>query len=482
MKVNYPETIIEKSTGLNESEEYLNKLCTKTFLSLWSYANLFRDKHKRDTGDGKELCDLLVVFGNHILIFSLKLCEFNQTKDVSTSWIRWYKGAVKESTRQIFGAERWIKNHSDRIFLDKQCTKRFPLNLPNSEDVIIHRIAVAFGATEACKNYFNDRSLGSLKIDTTIRGDMHFTTKNVSPFNVGHVEPDCGYVHVLDDKTLDILMDTLDTAPDFIDYLSKKEALFLQNEIKAMGEEDVLATFLTHINSSNERYFPLDENASNNIVEFRKGNWNDFNNSPERMRQIEANKISYYWDGLIETHNRYFTTGTLGYMSSSDVNETEQSIRIMASENRTIRRLFSESIIELKNKVKNKTNDYKPEYRFSYNPQCKTGYVFMVLEYNEECFESYEFYREYKKNLLNIYLHSMKLRYPDSKWLFGIGIETNIVRGGTSEDFAYLDGSTWTKENESVAIEYERSLIKNGFIRKRTERIVGVDEYPIKSP
>jgi len=61
---------INKSPGLTETERYLAKVCERTFLSLWSYPNLYREA-------GKELCDLLVVFDRHILIFSDKDICFN---------------------------------------------------------------------------------------------------------------------------------------------------------------------------------------------------------------------------------------------------------------------------------------------------------------------------------------------------------------------------------------------------------------------
>lgn len=45
--VNYPETIIEKSDGITDAEKYLNELSEKTFLSLWSYPNLYTDQNKK---------------------------------------------------------------------------------------------------------------------------------------------------------------------------------------------------------------------------------------------------------------------------------------------------------------------------------------------------------------------------------------------------------------------------------------------------
>lgn len=60
-----------ESAGVTASERYLNELCKRSFLSLWSYPNLFRDQGRRyGKGDGKELCDHLIIFNEHVIIFS----------------------------------------------------------------------------------------------------------------------------------------------------------------------------------------------------------------------------------------------------------------------------------------------------------------------------------------------------------------------------------------------------------------------------
>jgi hypothetical protein len=64
---------IVRSEGLTTSERYLARLGEKSFLNLWSYPNTFRDqKDNPGASQGKELCDLLVVCGPHIVIFSEK--------------------------------------------------------------------------------------------------------------------------------------------------------------------------------------------------------------------------------------------------------------------------------------------------------------------------------------------------------------------------------------------------------------------------
>src|SRR5688572_4608956 len=85
---------VHKAQGVTPSERYLNSLCEKTFLSMWSYPGVFRDQKEKGRGDGKELCDMLVVFDEHVLIFSDKHCAFPTSGDLTIDWQRWYKKAI----------------------------------------------------------------------------------------------------------------------------------------------------------------------------------------------------------------------------------------------------------------------------------------------------------------------------------------------------------------------------------------------------
>jgi len=55
---------IKRGAGITPSEQYLVGLANRTFLNLWSYPNLYVDRKTGGKGDGKELCDLLVVCGD----------------------------------------------------------------------------------------------------------------------------------------------------------------------------------------------------------------------------------------------------------------------------------------------------------------------------------------------------------------------------------------------------------------------------------
>jgi hypothetical protein len=73
-------------------------LCEQSFLSLWSYPNLYRKA-------GKELTDLLVVFGDDVILFSGKSCAFPNTGGVDLDWRRWFRRSITKSAEQITQAE-----------------------------------------------------------------------------------------------------------------------------------------------------------------------------------------------------------------------------------------------------------------------------------------------------------------------------------------------------------------------------------------
>jgi hypothetical protein len=204
-----------RQLGTTSSERLTAALCEKSFLQLWSYANVYRDQGKCGTGDGKELCDVLAVFGDDVLIFSDKSCQFPDTP-METAWPRWYRRAIQKSAHQLLGAERWLRTHPQRVFLDRACLQPFPIDLPPPERVRIHRILVTTGASEACRKFYGGGS-GSLMLSPAAPSPLSAITDHpepLQPFVVG-----CGrkeFFHILDDVALLIVLRELDTMPDLV--------------------------------------------------------------------------------------------------------------------------------------------------------------------------------------------------------------------------------------------------------------------------
>jgi hypothetical protein len=269
--------VIEKAEGVNESERYLQKLCDKTFLSLWSYPAVHKEK-------GKECCDLLVIFENHVIIFSDKDCQFPDSGQIKNDWNRWFKKAIKKSAEQAWGAERWIKKYPNQLFLDSLCEKPFPLEIPNLSTAKFHLVVVAHGSSTRCQQEHGGS--GSLMINSSMKGfSAHDAIKNGGiPFMVGDIDPSRTFVHILDDTSLEIVVDTLDTIADFVSYLTDKEKFFRSGKaVIASGEEDLLAYYLTHANDKNQSDFIIASQVDNRtLLIFEEGFWEQFVQSPER--------------------------------------------------------------------------------------------------------------------------------------------------------------------------------------------------------
>lgn len=187
----------KRSSGISPSEKILADLCDRSFLSLWSYPNLYRRP-------GKELCDLMVVFGNDIVIFSDKSCAYPNSGDVALDWERWFRRSISKSADQIRRAEDWILKNPTRVFLDPQCTTPLPLALPTRDRIRIHRVCIALGASERNKI---ETGKTSLTVSALPQKDA---------FTVGPVERARGWVHVFDKETTRILLSELSTTADFL--------------------------------------------------------------------------------------------------------------------------------------------------------------------------------------------------------------------------------------------------------------------------
>jgi hypothetical protein len=319
-------------------------LCRRSFLNLWSWPNVYRNKTWGAGEEGKELCDLLFVFGDHVVIFSVKECAFPNSGDPDLDWSRWFRKTIWKSANQIWGAERWLRENPGRVFRDSSCKVPLPFRLPDSDDAKFVRVVVAHGSGIRARKRLGGS--GSLIMMPDIIGKQHFKKDcgPVRPFAIGQLDVNRGYVHVLDDTSFEILLQTLDTAPDFIQYLDRKERLIESGRLGiAAGEEDLLAFYLQHVDDSEHHEFVFPKRADRIIID--EGFWTTFQSHPDRLAQIQANRDSYVWDRLIETFSSSLLENRTDYRSHADIRDLETALRILARENRTVRRMLSKAFI-----------------------------------------------------------------------------------------------------------------------------------------
>lgn len=430
----YPvNTEYERSTTpVTPSEGYLRSVCDRTFLSLWSYPNPFGEP-------GKELCDLLVVFDNDIIIFSDKHCDFPESTNLDLDWSRWYRRAIEKAAHQSWGAERWIRRHPDKVFLDAQCKKPFPLRLAITERTRFHRVVIAHGAASRCLRELGGS--GSLMLSSALVGSHHTLPQSDGglPFMVGQVDSTKGFVHILDDTTFGILLNTLDTVADLVGYLAKKERFFKSGGfLAAAGEEELLAYYLTHLNTDDEYDFVFDKDV--NAITLDEGFWRDFVKSPQRKSQLEANKVSYLWDDLIERFTRHFLQGTSHHLSGTTLSSQETLLRFFAREPRVRRRMLASAVVDI---VRTTPPGMR---RLRVVKPSRTGdpyFVLLALPRTAE--RPHDEYRLVRQNFLEASCQVVKLDFPDAMDIVGFATEAG-ESDGRSEDALYFDARHWSEE------------------------------------
>ncbi len=462
---------IERHDGVTPAERYLKRLAERSFLSLWSYAGVFRDQGRRaGSGDGKEVADLLVVFDPHIIIFSDKHCKFPDSGNLELDWRRWFSRGVEQSGKQVWGAERWIKTFPDRLYIDRECAQRFPMPLPDPSAAQFHRIVVAHDVSARCRKELG--GTGSLMIIPRVIGPMR--TANWADggraFTIGQLDPARGFVHVLDDTSLEVLMSTLDTVTDFVNYLSKKERFIESGKLAcAAGEDELLAWYLTNINAEGEHDFIVKSGVDD--VAIGEGFWADFVSSPERQAQIEANRISYAWDLLIERFAGHILAGTQYYTTKPGVEHGERIMRFLAREPRTRRRMLAKHLSEM---IETTPDTWKRTRVVGPSHPGDPYYVFLLLPRGRATEAEY---RELRYKLLEACCMVTKLEYPDALDIVGIATETgNSPKMSRSEDALYFDATIWTPEDEAEA----RSLQEDLGLLTNVTKLAGVErDYPV---
>ncbi|MDD5303845.1 MAG: hypothetical protein PHS14_12155 [Elusimicrobia bacterium] len=480
---------ITRGRGITPSERYLATLADKTFLKLWSYANLFYDKRTAVGGSGKEFCDLLAVCGDDIFIFSDKNISW-PGKAPELSWRRWYRRAIENSVAQIRGADRWLRDFPERIFIDPDCTRGIPIELPPKDKRRVHGIAVAIGSSKACAEHFGGRS-GTFPVVPHLKGSQHYLLEGdgASPFGIGDVNPGGPFIHVFDDYALNLVMRELDTVSDFAQYLIRRERLIRSERLLAApGEEELLGYYMQHLDSNQEHDFVKPDGtqwAAGEFFTISDGMHERLLSRPEYVGKKSADRISYVWDQLIDEFSRNLLAGTSVplFGEAVDIKDAEQGLRSMARENRTYRRLLGEALMgSMAGREQTQQDRFcrviMPGYE---SPNREFAYVFLVMPYpaHLELKGGYDQYRKVRANMLHAYCLNVLCDNRKLKRIIGIALDgpSKETAAGTSEDMLTMEAPEWTPaaEKEAHVLRQKFDILKSGRLKFSH---VSASEYP----
>lgn len=426
---------IVKSEGVTETERLLAEFCERTFLKLWAYANPYKD-------DGDELCDLLAVFGDQVFVFFDRENALPETsdKDPLVLWNRWKRNVIDRQVKTAHGAERYLRS-GRAIYLDSKKATPFPLAI-DPANAVIHKIIVAHGAKDACKNASEQNIYGSLAITY---GEVGSRPEPEQPF---HIRIDKNNpVHVFDSHNLSIVLSELDTVVDFSSYLDeKRRAITRFDYLSYCGEEDLLGHYLLNYDKKEKRHVigPKKGDGDFNGVMIGEGEWRDFIKTDLYKNTKNEDRISYFWDGLIQRTCQNALDGTVG--GNADLLRGKSAIYEMVKEPRFVRRGLSERMLTAVERFPDDPNQFARQVTYVPSSQPNVGYVLLQLHAPAE-FKSQTDYRDKRRGLLEIACGAAKNRFQGLVKVVGIAIDAPKHSDGTDgEDFILMECNVWTEQ------------------------------------
>ena len=463
--------VIKKSIGVTESEHRLVKLGEKVFMGLWSYPN-----PQIETSPGfKELCDLLVVCGDTVLVFSDKNIKYNENKPPLVAWQRWEREAVIKSIKQLHHAENIIRDHPEKIWLNKN--QRLPVSIPSKNTLKIHLICVANGATEACRKFFGSGCSGSLRFSSfmdVMPGVAEFSAMSKEKqdeylldhlFTVHDYYPTKTFVHILDDYAFPFILNELDTLTDFVTYLTKKEAFVRETPVIYTGEEDLLYRYFHSFDEKNQCHnFLSEENENSKFVMccFCEEDWDRFKKSREYLSGRRENIPSYFWDALVQESAACALNDTTQIIYQSNPCDKDIALRYMAMEDRLSRRLFSKAMLT---SISRCEPDQIRMTAFLSKITPNLMYIFLQVDNQRD--KTYTEYIERRRVLLASYINFAKAKCTTENLqvnkFVGIAIEPPKHRRVSGNELVYAEFKDWS---ESEQKRWEEERLKQGVFRR----------------
>lgn len=436
-------TPIHKEEGSTPGEKALAKLASASFFGLWSYASVHRLLQKGTRTFAHEVADLIVLFGQDVIIFSEKDIQFPETNDIKVAWPRWFRKSVVASVDQLRGAEAYIKSGRGTLFLDAKCTQPFPFPL-NDPDLRVHLVAICRNSSAPGQRYFAQfeekgvefSSTGTLAFNATLREkDML-----ANPFWIGDFDHAKTFVHIFDEESLHLLMTELDTGPDFIDYLLVRErAVRSQQLVSFLGEEDFLAAYLD--NQGEAGFGGFVEDAPSTVVETRntfqiaEHMWRSYSGSLDYALHAATRRRADSWKRLADDFSQAVVTATVGEAQDQSIGIHERAVRALASENRVSRARLATLLADIHSIAPSKAVTVRVTPSLS---NSKRLYIFLLYT-RLQTQESYSEYRKERMDWMKIYAQCAQVKFTEYTEIVVLGMDTKESDGG-SESILVVEG------------------------------------------
>lgn len=407
--------------GLTPTEQLLKHLGERSFLRFWSHANPRLTRNE-------ELCDLLVVCGNFVIMFSDKSIDFQFDINEPIAWRRWYDKAIAKSVKQLNGAERRLIKLRNPVFKDRLCTVPIGIPLPSPDRVRIYRIAVvSFSEGQD----FKAPPKPFIEIDGSVVGQLHESERAI-PFKIGDVSPSSDFLHVIDLAGLWAILTTLDTITDFVHYLDARQAFIRGKPHNSAANEWCMLT--RHLFGFTSTGDPVPLDAAN-------PGYTRLTNDELRAESTKAglsarkalNRISYVWDRLVSSQAEMLERQSFAFSTFSRVEDAERALRYMALETRLDRRTLGRAWLEA---CKISGPDQTANVRtVPHRGNGTPTYVFITVKKPDEM--SDHEYHDQRRELAKKMLLASLVDVPTSTVI--IGLASELGTEPTTHDFLHLE-------------------------------------------
>lgn len=434
---------IPQSSGTTPSEESLAAFLRSHYLRLWTYPNLYRSDGPRT----KELADLALVFGSHVVLFSDKSGEWPKAVSMELAWSRFFRRSILASAEELWHAEKYVRVGTP-IFLDARREHALPIDF-RTDNLTIHLVAVVGNSYKAGAEYFAQFGVGS-------NGSFPFFAPLTSasipehPFFLGDLNPSRPFVHVIDRQTLGRVFDELSTLPDLLHYLESKEAAVRSGALTRFdGEEELLAFYLQEIGP--DGFGSLDvmhgEFAiSQRSCEVREGEWAAFEQSDQYRIRASKKRSAAEWLQMLERFHIAIVGANTGEADHVPLAIHESTLRAAASEN-----LASQAYLAR-----------QWEEKFSAVPAFARSsrlvpsihvvgrlYAFIFVPW-DSAGSTYTEYRTFRLELMRAYAQVIRLREPSATEVILLGTEPDENSPSRSETMLHVmfEGEMTSEERE----------------------------------
>ena len=176
-----------------------------------------------------------------------------------------------------------------------------------------------------------------------------------------------------------------------------------------------------------------------------EGEWHGFSQSDVYRNTKKEDRISYFWDELIQRTCQNSLDGTLG--GNSDILRGQSAIYEMVKEPRFMRRGLADKMLSAVERFPD-SGPFTRQVTLLHSFETNVAYVFLQLRVPAPLRSEPDF-REKRQAILEIACGAAKNKFPNLVKVIGIGIEAPKFSGGTNaEDFILMPCEAWSAEQQ----------------------------------